>query len=144
MRDFQATTRWCRLNRDRHSGMPSSEDLRSPCREWGAVSLEGAPFVSVSLPPLNMDRSKPQKTVKPVKTLRLHGVAVSVFRNPSEDGESVFYKSTLQRVYKQGDEWKTTQSLSRDDLPIAALLLEQAWEFILQAESSASADDQEE
>jgi len=144
MSDFQASTRLRESDLDRHSGMLSRKGSRCPCREWGAFSPECAPFVSVSFPPLNMDRSKPQKAAAPVKAFRLHGVSVSVFENTSEDGETVFYKSTLQRVYKQGDEWKTTQSLSRDDLPVASLLLEKAWAFILDQEGSSSSDDAEE
>jgi hypothetical protein len=70
---------------------------------------------------------------KPIQTFRLRGVKVSVFANKTDQG--VFHKVALQRVYREGEEWKTTQSLGRDDLPVAILLLQQAWEFILETES---------
>ena len=82
--------------------------------------------------------------MKPVKVFRLRGISASVFENESEDGKSSFHKLSLQRTYRQDNEWKTTQSLSRDDLPIAALLLQQAWEFILQAEARGNADEAKE
>lgn len=87
-----------------------------------------------------MERSTTPKSAKPVKAFRLHGVAASVFANSTEDGET-YHKVQLQRTYRQDNEWKTTQSLSRDDLPIAALLLEQAWAFILQTEADKPSTD---
>lgn len=89
------------------------------------------------------------KSTKPVKVFRLRGVSVSVFENRSKaQGRVVtFFKAALQRTYKEGDEFKATSSLSRDDLPAAQLLLERAWEFILKAEADsrkASSEDEEE
>jgi hypothetical protein len=73
---------------------------------------------------------------KPVKTMSLHGLRCSIFANQAErDGESVTYhKVSLVRTYKDGDEFKSTTSFSRDDLPTAAFLLEKAYEFIQEAE----------
>lgn len=71
---------------------------------------------------------------KPVRIFRRRGVKVSVFQNLAQ--ENVFHKLTLQKIYRQGEEWKTTSSLGRDDIPIARLLLGQAWEYILTQESS--------
>ena len=76
---------------------------------------------------------------KPVKSFRLRGITASVFENQSEDGKS-FYKVTLQRSYKQDDEWKSTNSFGRDDLPLVSLLTKQAWEFILNTESKSQKD----
>lgn len=70
---------------------------------------------------------------KPVAVFRARGVKVAVFANEGDNG--AFHKTSLQRVYKQGEEWKTTQSLGRDDLPVAQLLLGKAFDFILQTES---------
>jgi len=79
---------------------------------------------------------------KPIKTFRLRGVKASVFANQMEQG--VYHKLTLQRIYRDGNEWKTTQSLSRDDLPVARLLLERAWEFILETEANAHRNETDE
>ena len=83
-----------------------------------------------------------QTSTKPVKVFRSKGVSASVFANHAKsDGQDVtFHKVSLQRTYKDGDEWKTTSSFSRDDLPIARLLLDRAWEFILDAEANHSTD----
>ena len=86
-----------------------------------------------------------QSTTKPVKVFRSRGISASIFANPAKsDGRDItFHKVSLQRTYKDGDEWKTTTSFSRDDLPIARLLLDRAWEFILEAEASHGSDTSE-
>lgn len=78
-------------------------------------------------------------TNRPVKVFRLRGVKVSVFENRAQD--SVFHKLTLQKIYREGEEWKTTTSLGRDDVPIARLLLQRAWEFILDLSGNTEAQD---
>ena len=87
-----------------------------------------------------------QAPTKPVKKFRLRGVSVSVFGNTAKAGgkDLTFHKTSLQKSYREGDEWKTTQSLGRDDLPIAALLLNQAWQHILEIEATAGKDESEE
>jgi hypothetical protein len=95
-------------------------------------------------PPLNMESSTTKSAAKPVETFRLKGISASIFENQSEDGKTTFHKVSLQRSYRQDDQWKQTQSLSRDDLPIAQLMLQKAWEFILQAEAKKNADEPKE
>ncbi len=85
---------------------------------------------------------KAQSTVKPVKVFRLRGVTASVFANQakSEGRDITFHKVSVQRIYKDGDEWRTTTNFGRDELPIAQLLMSRAWEFILDAEATPTAD----
>ena len=87
-----------------------------------------------------------QTPSKPVKVFRLRGVSASVFENHAKSNgqDIVFHKVSVQRAYRDGDEWKTTTSFSRDDLPIAQLLMNRAWEFILDAEASRGKEDAEE
>ncbi|MGE0608312.1 MAG: hypothetical protein AB7O62_14545 [Pirellulales bacterium] len=73
---------------------------------------------------------------KPTKVFRLRGISARVFENHSRiDGRDVcIHKVTLQQFYRDGDEWKLTNYFTRDNLPIARLLLERAWHFILESE----------
>ena len=89
-----------------------------------------------------MATTKDSATSKPVQVFRVRGLSASVFENRAQaNGHPVtFLKVALQRTYKDGAEWKTTTSLSRDDLPIARLLLQRAWEFILAAEARRTQD----
>lgn len=86
-----------------------------------------------------MADSKKAETLKPVQKYRLRGISVSIFANPAKvHGEdTVFHKVSIQRAYWDGDEFKTTSSFNRDDLPIVELLTRRAWEFIHDAESSS-------
>ena len=79
---------------------------------------------------------------KPVKVFRLHGLSASIFANraKSADREVPFYKVSLQRTYHDGEKFQSTTSLGRDDLPIAGLLLEKAWVFILETEQAERKD----
>lgn len=100
------------------------------------------PLSAFNSPLRSMETSTP-KTARPLQTFRLKGISASVFENTSEDGQT-FHKVSLQRRYRQGTEWKSSQSLGRDDLPIARLLLQRAWEWILQAEAQRNTDDSKE
>lgn len=82
-----------------------------------------------------------KSTNKPVFSKRWKFMNVSVFENQTQEGKS-FFKVSLQRTYKEGEEFKTTSSLSRDDLPVAQLLLGNAYEFILEAESKRNKDEE--
>ena len=85
-------------------------------------------------------------TQKPAKVFRVRGVSASVFQNTAKVGDRrvTFHKVSLQRTYKDGDAFKTTTSFSRDDLPVCRHVLDQAWEYILAAESKRGADDADE
>jgi hypothetical protein len=93
--------------------------------------------------------SKPQAAAangnKPVMTFRAKGVKVSIWENiaTNVEHERKFYKTAIQRVYKEGEAFKTTNSLSRDDLPVARLLLQRAWAWILETESGRNGEEQE-
>ncbi len=86
-----------------------------------------------------------QASTKPVKVFRLRGVSASVFENHSKNGERsvTFHKVSLQRTYKDGDEFKTTTSFGRDDLPVCMHVMQQAWAYVLDAESKRGSDNEE-
>ena len=84
-----------------------------------------------------MARSVPSAT-KPVKVFRDGRISVSVFRNRAtvSGQERLFHNASLQRTYKEGETFKSTHSLGKDDLPVGQLLLSQAWEWIVNEEAT--------
>jgi hypothetical protein len=86
-----------------------------------------------------------QTSAKPVKVFRLRGISASVFENHSKNAEKpvTYHKVSLQRTYMDGDNFKTTTSFGRDDLPVCVHVMQQAWAFILDAESKRTTDDAE-
>lgn len=67
-------------------------------------------------------------TNKPAKEFRFGTVKVTVWANTTNAGQR--HNVTLGRLYKDGEEWKTSDSLGRDDLLEAAKLLDLAHTWI--------------
>ena len=65
---------------------------------------------------------------KPVKKFRIGFVQAAIWKNDSTN--SSFYTVTLQRSYKDGDEYKNTDQLGSSDLLNAAKVLERAETYI--------------
>jgi hypothetical protein len=80
----------------------------------------------------------PKTATKPIKVFRDRRLSVSVFRNglTVRDQERTFHNVSIQRSHKDGDAYKTTHSLGKDDLPAAQLLLAQAWQWMVNEEAA--------
>lgn len=66
---------------------------------------------------------------RPATSIRAGGVKATVWENQTKDGNS-YYSITLSRSYKDGEEWKETNSYYRDDLPKVELVTRKAFEYI--------------
>ena len=77
---------------------------------------------------------------KPVKQFRLRAISASIFENETEKGQT-FFKVTVQRSYKTKDGFKSTNSFTRDDLPLVAELVTAAWRDILKREAEVEAQE---
>jgi hypothetical protein len=64
---------------------------------------------------------------KPVKKVSAHGVTVSVWENEGKN-DSKYHTVSIQRSYKDGDEWKNTETLRMNDVPAAVAALQKAYE----------------
>ena len=65
---------------------------------------------------------------KPIKKFRIGFVQAAIWRNDGTN--SAFYTVTLQRSYKDGDEYKNTEQLGSADLLNAAEVLKRAESYI--------------
>ena len=61
----------------------------------------------------------------PAAEVRIGRVKATIWRNERDDGEG-WYVVQLLRLYKADEEWKRTSSLGRDDLLLAAKVLDLA------------------
>ncbi len=76
-------------------------------------------------------------TQRPAHEIRIGRITATIWRNASDSG--TFFNVNLARVYKDGEEWKRTQSLGRDDLLLAAKVADQAHTWICeQAQATES------
>ena len=80
-----------------------------------------------------------EKSNTPIKTIRLRGISAFIFENRTDRG-TPFYKVVLVRTYKDGDQFKSTPTYSRDDIPILVHLANQAWDFVLLKERENRAE----
>jgi len=76
--------------------------------------------VSIELPMPNKQ--------KPIHEVRLGAIKAAVWKNDTQNG--VRYNTTFSRLYKDGEEWKTTDSFGRDDLLVLAKVADRAHSWI--------------
>ena len=68
------------------------------------------------------------KDNKPAHEVRLGAIKAAIWKNDTQSG--VRYNVTFSRLYKDGDEWKSTDSFGRDDLLVLAKVADQAHSWI--------------
>ena len=77
---------------------------------------------------LRFDPPSMQTKQKPIHELRLGSIKAAVWKNETENG--VRYNVTFSRLYKDADQWKSTDSFGRDDLLVLAKVADQAHSWI--------------
>ena len=71
---------------------------------------------------------------KPVHEVRLGFIKAALWKNDTESG--VRYNVTFSRLYRDGEEWLSTDSFGRDDLLLLAKVIDQAHTWIYQSQQS--------
>ncbi len=71
---------------------------------------------------------------KPVHEVSYGHIKAAIWRNTTEQG--VRHNVTLTRIYRKDDQWKSTDSLGRDDLLVAAKALDDAHSWICQQQEA--------
>ena len=67
---------------------------------------------------------------KPIHEVRLGAVKAAIWSNESEES-GVWYNVTMGRLYKDDEgQWRTAEGLGRDDLLVAAKVLDLAHTWI--------------
>lgn len=74
---------------------------------------------------------KAEAKARPVHEVRLGRIKAAVWANETEGG-AVRHNVTFSRIYKDGDEWKTSTSFGRDELPLVAKVADMAHSWIFQ------------
>lgn len=72
-----------------------------------------------------------EEQIKPIKQFSSGALRVSVWKR--EHNGEFFYNATASRAFTrdEGKSWEYSDSFGRDDLPIVAALLNQAFSFIV-------------
>jgi hypothetical protein len=75
---------------------------------------------------------------KPIHEIRIGAIKAAIWENTHEN--ITRHNVTVSRLYKDGDEWKSTDSFGRDDLPLLCKVSDHAhtWIFAHQQEKAAA------
>ena len=67
---------------------------------------------------------------KPALEIRRGLIKVRVWQRRSKNN-GVRYSLTVVRLFRNGDQWKESTRLGRDDIPLARLALDEAYTWLL-------------
>jgi hypothetical protein len=67
---------------------------------------------------------------KPAHEVRFGAIKATIWRN--DTGNGVRFNTTFTRLYRDGNEWKTTNSFGRDDLLVVGKVADQVHSWIYQ------------
>ena len=73
---------------------------------------------------------KPETKSKPVHEIRLGRIKAAIWANDTEQGTR--HNVTISRIYKDGNDWKTSHSFGRDELPLVQKVADMAHSWIFQ------------
>ena len=76
-----------------------------------------------------MSKAKQQ----PAHEIRMGAIKATIWENQTQTGTR--HNVTVSRIYKDGDDWKQTDSFGRDDLQLLAKVIDQAHTWIFQQTS---------
>ena len=71
-----------------------------------------------------------KQSVQPIHEIRLGSVKAAIWQNETNGGTR--FNVTVSRIYKDGDQWKSTDSFGRDDLLVLAKVVDQAHTWIFE------------
>ncbi len=73
---------------------------------------------------------------RPVHEVRLGRIRAAIWENETTNGTR--YNVTVSRLYKDGDNWKDSNSFGRDDLPLVAKIVDRCHTWIFTQSSGES------
>ena len=68
------------------------------------------------------------RTARPVHEIRLGRVRAAIWENETQHG--IRHNVTVSRLYKDGANWKDSNSFGRDDLPLVGKVLDRCHRWI--------------
>ncbi len=66
---------------------------------------------------------------KPVHEIRVNGIRATIWKNDTDKGPR--FNTTFERSYRDGEEWKKTDSYGREDLLVLAYVAKEAFRWIV-------------
>jgi len=95
----------------------------------------------VGEPPVRWGSPEVKKMPEPLKTFRAGQVSCAIWENEAKiNGQKVtMLKATVERRYKdKNDQWKSSNSFSRNEIPLVVYCLGRAFGAIIEEQASNS------
>ena len=70
------------------------------------------------------------KKQKPIHEIRFGAIKAAIWENTTDNG--IRHNVTVSRLYKDGEDWKSTDSFGRDDLPLLGKVVDVAHTWIFE------------
>ena len=70
-------------------------------------------------------------TPRPVHEIKIGSVRAAIWENSSRQGR--WFRVSVTRIYRDGDEWREAHSFGRDELPIVSKIADMAYSWIWDA-----------
>lgn len=67
---------------------------------------------------------------QPAHEIRMGAIKATIWENQTQTGTR--HNVTVSRIYKDGEEWKQTESFGRDDLQLLAKVIDRAHTWIFE------------
>jgi len=85
-----------------------------------------------------MAKSSEQSSEKarPVHEIRLGRIKAAIWENEVQNG--IRHNVTFQRIYKEGEQWRQSESFGRDDLPLIMKVADLAHTWIYEQAQDGS------
>lgn len=74
-------------------------------------------------------------TRKPVHEVRLGRIKAAIWANENERGQR--FSVTVSRIYKDGEQWKSSDSFGRDDLPLLIKVIDRVHDYMFEKNGDA-------
>lgn len=75
---------------------------------------------------------------RPINEVRLGRIKAAIWKADTQVG--IRYNVTFARIFKDGDQWKSSDSFGRDDLPLLAKVADMAHTWIFEQGQSSDED----
>jgi hypothetical protein len=73
--------------------------------------------------------------LRPTAEVRIGRIKATVWANVRDDGKGTWYSVQLVRLYRDGEEWRTSQTFGRDDLLLVAKVADLAHSRVFELEA---------
>ena len=71
----------------------------------------------------------------PTHVIKAGNIRAAIWANERDDN-TIWFNVGISRRYKDGDEWKSTSSFGRDELPVVNKAVDMAYKWILRHEQN--------